>query len=174
MTVTTAEVLLRELGPEDVPAACRLVEQFDPMLVEEARETFHADLSNPQQWPGERYRLVAECAGQVVGTMGYGRGAFPSPGVLWTDWLVVDVRWRRRGVASRIYRTLESVMRDACCRKACLDVGTVYKQPDAVAFHCRHGYRIEGILQDYWSPGDDLVIMAKSLSGGATAMKSNA
>lgn len=154
------------MRPEDVTAACALVEQFDPGLVDEAREVFRRDLAHPGQWPGERYRLVAENDGALIGTMGYGRGAFPAPDVLWTDYLFVDRAHRRRGVASGIYLALEQVIRSTGCRKVYLDVGTVHKQPDAVAFHSRHGYRIEGILQDYWAPGDDLVVMAKSLLEG--------
>ncbi|MCW7988394.1 hypothetical protein XF35_24770 [Streptomyces platensis subsp. clarensis] len=160
---TAPTTVFREMRAEDVPAACALVEQFDVGLVDEARQVFLTDLAHPGQWPGQRYRMVAESEGALIGTMGYGRGAFPTPDVLWTDYLFVDRESRRNGVASGIYRALEHVIRATGCRKVYLDVGTVYKQPDAVAFHSRHGYRIEGILQDYWASGDDLVVMAKSL-----------
>jgi GNAT superfamily N-acetyltransferase len=163
MTVGIAEVQLDVMTPADLPGACELVRQFDRSLVEEAHQCFLDDLAHPAEWPTRRYRLVARFRGSVVGTMGYGPGAFVNPGVLWTDWLVVDEAWRRRGLASMIYQQLEVQLRNVGCRRVFLDVGTVFKQPDAIAFHSRHGYRIEGILQDYWDRGDDLVVMAKTL-----------
>lgn len=162
-------VELRRMGSQDVDAALELVEKFDPVLVEEAKTCFTNDIANPHTWPLERYRLVALAADRVVGTMGYGRGPWPSPGIYWTDWLVVEPAWRRRGVASMIYRELERIMRHADCRKVYLDVGTLSEQIDALAFHLRHGYGIEGMLADYWSDGQDLVVMAKELIHGTAA-----
>ena len=163
MRAVEPDLRLRRMVPTDLPAAAALVECFDRTLTAEAAEVFRSDFDRADEWPEHRYRMVAEQGGNIVGTMGYGPGGIPGPGVRWTDWLIVAPDWRRRGIASLIYLELEAVLQSAGCRKVFLDVGTVYKQPDAIAFHARHGYRIEGILQDYWGPDDDLVIMAKPL-----------
>ena len=147
----------------DIEAACELVRQFDPAIVDLAAEEFRNDLQHPAEWPKIRYRLVGERAGKILVTMGYGPGGIPSDGIRWTNWLMVHEEHRREGIASAIYRELEAMLRSINVRKVYLDVGAVYKQPDAIAFHTRHGYRIEGILYDYWPDGDDLVIMAKQL-----------
>jgi GNAT superfamily N-acetyltransferase len=158
-----SEFLLRPMRIDDLVGACELVRQFDPALVELAQAAFQDDLGLPVEWPERRYRLIAEHAGQIVGTMGYGPGAMPSDGIMWTNWLMISDQRRRTGVGSAIYTELESILQKVGCRKVYLDVGTVFKQPDAIAFHTRHGYRIEGILYDYWGSGDDLVIMSKEL-----------
>ena len=96
--------------------------------------------------------------------MGYGPGAWPAKGVYWTDWLMVHPDFRRAGVGSALSLALEQQIRMLKGRLICLDVGSVWKQADAVAFHVRHGYEVKGIVPDYWGDSDDLVIMSKRLS----------
>lgn len=167
MNAVLPEPAIRRMTAADLPRVCQIVGEFDPALVSEARGVFLADLERDDEWPRRRCRLVAECGENVVGTMGYGVGALPSDGVMWTDWLMVSRAARRGGVATALYLALEDLLRETGCEKVYLDVGTVYKQPDAIAFHARHGYRIEGILQDYWGAGEDLVVMAKRLVAGS-------
>lgn len=164
-----SEFLLRPMRIDDLADACELVRQFDPALVALAEADFRNDLEFPAEWPEHRYRLIAEDAGQIVGTMGYGCGAMPSDGIMWTNWLMISPAHRRTGIGSAIYTKLEAILQQVGCRKVYLDVGTVFKQPDAIAFHSRHGYRIEGILYDYWGAGEDLVIMAKELRSAQAA-----
>lgn len=154
----------RAMRVGDLAAACELVRQFDPLLVDLAEEDFRYDLEHPAEWPEIRYRLVGEDGGKILCTMGYGPGGFPSDGIRWTNYLMVDQEHRREGLGSAIYQELEVILRQINCRKVYLDVGTIFKQPDAIAFHSSHGYRIEGILYDYWDAGEDLVIMAKELA----------
>lgn len=156
-------VTVRWMAERDVDAALGIVEEFDAGLVDEARHTFINDLRQRNEWPVRRSRLVALAGSDIVGTMGYGPGPLPSEGVYWTDWLMVRTDSRRLGIASRLYMKIEESLRSHGCRKVYLDVGTLWKQPAAVAFHSVHGYGIEGVLRDYWGTGEDLIVMAKEL-----------
>lgn len=157
-------VRVRQMRRDDIEAAIEVVAEFDPHLNDEARSLFTQDLEQHNEWPESRLRLVAvDTSDRVVGTMGYGVGPLPTQSVRWTDWLMVSRSARRTGVGRALYAEIERNLVAIGCQRVYLDVGTVWKQPDAIAFHESCGYSIVATLTDYWAPTDDLVIMMKTL-----------
>ena len=84
--------------------------------------------------------LVAELDGEVVGLAAYQLIDVierPDP-QCWITALVVDDRYRRRGVAYALLHTIEETARDFACFR--LEVTTHPDRPDALAFYRATGF----------------------------------
>ena len=157
-----APLLIRRIKTSDLAAVLRLVLQIESSedLVVSARSQFCRELESRDF---EHARFVVEARGEIVGTMGCGRGPFPSPRALWADWLIVDAQRRRQRIASLLYGEVESFALSLGKKHLCLDIGNVCLQRAAYLFHLRNGFQIVGKIPDYWGESEDLNIMTKTL-----------
>ncbi len=87
----------------------------------------------------------------------------PSKHALWADWLIVDRRYRRCGIAYQLYMEVEKFAVNLDKRYLCLDVGNIDSERAAYLFHRRNGFHIVGKIPDYWGDREHLHIMAKYL-----------
>lgn len=159
---TSGDVLIRDFVVSDMTQTLELVTQIrsEDDLVQSAHAQFSAELKRPHDG---RIRLVATLKGAVVGTMGAGPGPWPSPHVLWADWLVVDADYRQRGIATLLYAEIEAYALRHRRRFLCLDIGNIERERAAFLFHQRNGFQIVGQIPDYWGTYEHLHIMTKCL-----------
>ena len=115
---------------------------------------------------------VIRCDGEVAGfVLVFGPGtAYDSvnyrwfsqryaAGFLYLDRIVIDDRFRRRGLASRVYDAVEADA--AAVGRLVLEVNLDPPNEPSLAFHRRRGYVEVGTLGE---PGHRVVLMAKDLS----------
>lgn len=157
------DICIRRFDESDIPALLNLVAQIASSedLTEIAHIQFSSELADPHH---EGSRFVATVDEIVVGTMGCARGPIPSRQALWADWLIVDSDYRRLGIASLLYSTIEKYAFERGKRYLCLDIGNIDKERAAYLFHLNNGFQIIGQLPDYWCDYEHLNIMAKSLT----------
>lgn len=159
------KIYVRKMTCSDIEAILELILQFEAgsTLVDDAKVQLRQELNSASK---KSVRFVACVGGKIVGTMGGGDGAFPSRRAFWADWLVVDIEFRRMGVASLLYKTLETYVRGHGVEYICLDVGNIDSERAAYLFHCRNGFHMFGQLPDYWSDFEHLSLMVKRLAIG--------
>lgn len=148
------------LQASHLPALCEIVALNDPTLPEMMKIDVMSWLSNPKK--GEGY-LTAMTDGRPVGMTGYKPDAWGVPDIGWLVWLYIDPKYKRRGIASRLFEAAQSLMKQAGVRKAYLDVGNADRQRDAIGFHEQDGFVCEGVLKDYWASGEDFLVYGKNL-----------
>ena len=101
---------------------------------------------------------VVEHHGQVVGFL-FGFIA-PSGPTGYVHLVGIDPKYRRKGVASLLYRAFEEAVREAGC--ASLKAITTLGNEGSVLFHLAQGWKSEKI-DDYAGPGRTRVVFTKSL-----------
>ncbi len=75
--------------------------------------------------------------------------------------LAVLPPYRGKGVARALLREAESLVRSRGARLMVLQVGTV--NVPAMNLYVHHGFRIEGMIGDYYGPGRDAFFMSREL-----------
>lgn len=144
---------IRRFEREDLTAIMRLVrktlgENYDPSIY----------LSLYEQWP--KGFIVAERGKRVIG---FALGALTTRRRARLLMLAVHPSFRRRGVGSAL---IDAFFREAAVRGAETVVLEVrISNKDAIRFYQRHGFRITGILDRYYSSGESAYTMQKVLSG---------
>ncbi len=106
---------------------------------------------------------VAEVDGKVVGVMGYKPDKEGAERVYWAVWLYIHPSYRRLGIATSLWKKIEEELISLNARKCYLDVGNESDQPEAVAFHKKQGFVLEGILKNYWRENEDMMIFGKEI-----------
>ena len=105
---------------------------------------------------------MAEAGGALAGYLCFG----PTPmteGTWDLYWIVTDPAFRRGGVGSRLLTALEHELRGLGARRVRIETSSTELYGAAHGFYQRHGYPVEARLRDFYRPGDDLVILYKSL-----------
>jgi uncharacterized protein len=158
--------LLRPITPDDVSVVLALndanVELLAPL--DEAR------LNQLRTWA--RHADVIVCDGEVAGfVLTFGPGtAYDSPNYRWftdrygraflyLDRIVLDDRFRRRGLGGAVYDAIEADAAPA--GRLALEVNIEPPNEPSLAFHRRRGYVEVGRLG---KPGGEVSLMVKSLS----------
>ncbi|NIA61199.1 GNAT family N-acetyltransferase [Bacillus pacificus] len=106
---------------------------------------------------------VAVVSGKIAGVMGYKPDKEGADHVYWAVWLYIDRKYMRKGIASRLWKSIEQNMIEKGARKCYLDVGNESDQPEAIAFHKKQGFELEGVMKDYWKDGEDMMLFGKRL-----------
>lgn len=163
---TRAVDLLRPITLDDLPKVLSLndanVDLLAPM--DEPR------LAQLRTWA--HHADVILCDGQVAGfVLTFGPGtAYDSPNYRWfaerygdaflyLDRIVLDDRFRRRGLGTAVYEVIEAD--PAAAARLALEVNVDPPNEPSLAFHRRRGYDEVGRLG---KPGGEVSLMVKSLS----------
>jgi ribosomal protein S18 acetylase RimI-like enzyme len=79
-------------------------------------------------------------------------------------WIAVDPRFQRFGVGKRLLADVERRIAAAGGRQIYVDTSGRADYAPTRAFYERSGFRCEARLKDYYAPGDDRLIFAKTMS----------
>ena len=134
--------------PEDAPFAARYLKRYF------ARDSLLA-----------RDRLfVTEIEGKVIGVSGYHLDHFISDYAHWLSWFIVSPDYRGEENGGSAGRMLGAVVRELKrLRAGKVFVATVGSNGRAVRFYLKHGFEVEGRLCDYYSHGEDQLILGRYL-----------
>ena len=108
------------------------------------------------------YILVAEDGSGVVGYISYG----PTPlteGTWDLYWEAVAQEKRGQGIGSALMQAAEKEIRKAKGRLALIETSSTPMYGKTRRFHLGLGYEIIARIPDFYSPGDDKLILQKQL-----------
>lgn len=107
--------------------------------------------------------FVATLGGKIVGVIGLFRDFYESDRSYWMGWFCVHKDYRRKGVGKMLLRRIENELRKKAVKKLFVNTGSAETYTDAMNFYFSNGFRLEGILRDYYSEGEDQIILSKDL-----------
>jgi ribosomal protein S18 acetylase RimI-like enzyme len=155
--------MIRPAQPDDTPALKDLTAAtgvFKPSEVEvlqDVLDDFHGQRTGP-----DHVAVVDERDGQIVGY------AYYAPDVM-TDrtwflyWIAVSKTVQARGIGGGLLRYAEDDIRRRNGRLMFIETSSLPHSELTRKFYLKHGYVINGVLRDFYSDGDDMVIFRKRL-----------
>lgn len=79
-------------------------------------------------------------------------------------WIAVDDSCRNQGVGRRLLAETEQAIAARKGRIVWVETASKEQYRPTREFYLRNGYVVEGVLQDFYAPGDDKVIFVKRLA----------
>lgn len=141
-------------------ALLRITPEFKPYEVIVAEEVIDAYLEDAN---GFGYNiLVAIDDGTVAGYICY--GSTPCTVGTWdVYWEAVDLEKRGRGIGVALTEAAEAAIIKADGRLAIIETSSTPLYENTRRFHGARGYETVARVADFYSPGDDRLIMVKRL-----------
>ena len=80
-------------------------------------------------------------------------------------WICVHPAFHGRGVAQRLQRAAEDLVRDSGGERLVLETSGRAPYARSHRFYARAGFEVQGRIADFYQRGDDCIIYVKSLGG---------
>lgn len=154
---------VRPLHAADRPqieALLRASHNFTPSEVATALEVIDEALGGDPE-----YIVNVLANGQISGYECHG----PVPltdGTFDLYWIVVDPRAQKRGFGRLLLRAAEEDVVRRGGRLLLIETSSQESYAPTINFYKRNGYRVEATVHDFYRPGDDKLIFAKTLESG--------
>ena len=153
-----------DIRPDDRDHVRRLVEStgvFSPVEIDVAVELIEDRLNRGPQ--SDYQFLFAEVDGQTVGYTCYGPIALTAASFD-LYWIAVDKTLQGRSIGRALLERTEELIRAAGGRQVYIETSNRSQYAPTRGFYLRCGYAQAALLTDFYAPGDDKVIYAKSLN----------
>lgn len=155
------KINIRPMLGEDKPALMAMLRntpEFTPQEVAVAEEVIDSYLYNPDSYN----TLVAEINKGVAGYICYGRT--PLTESTWDIyWLAVSADKRGLGVGSALTAFAEKQIGDSGGRLIIIETSSKPSYEKTRHFYIDHGYEVVCQIPDFYSPGDDKIILQKRI-----------
>ncbi len=154
---------IRPLNKEDKPGVMHILRntpEFVPVDVQVAEELIDIYLSDPV---GSGYHIFVAVTDTVVGYICYG----PTPlteGTWDVFWVAIDKDKRGQGLGRALMGFAEDKIKEAKGRLIIIETSSLPSYDRTRAFHQSVGFKIICQIRDFYSIGDNLVIMEKRLT----------
>jgi ribosomal protein S18 acetylase RimI-like enzyme len=79
-------------------------------------------------------------------------------------WIAVKRDTHAKGIGGRLLRYAEDDIRQRKGRVLFIETSSLPRYELTRKFYLKHGYEITGVLRDYYSDGDDMVVFRKRLT----------
>jgi ribosomal protein S18 acetylase RimI-like enzyme len=157
--------MIRPAIPEDTPALCALTaatgvfKPYEIDVLQEVLDDYHAGRVG-----GEHVCVVDVRDGKIVGY------AYYAPDIM-TDrtwylyWIAVDRDVQGGGIGGGLMAHMEADIRNRRGRLVLIETSSMTHSEGSRKFYQKHGYAVEGVLRDFYSDGDSMVIFRKRLEG---------
>ena len=156
------KVTIRKACAQDQKPILNLIGKHRAADARQARQTYREYFQ-----AGARPRdlvFVAEKESQIVGVSGFWYDEYSDYGVYWLNWTYVHPQHRSQGIGDLLLRHVLSALRKKRARKLFVDTSANPSYQRGLRFYLAHGFKLEGILRDYYGPGEDQIILGKELS----------
>lgn len=155
-------VILRAIEPRDRDALDRLVHSVELFSGEErivALEVVDAYLENP----GKDYHALGAFTPRDV-LLGYAcYGPTPCTSGTWDlYWIAVSGEARGRGIGTLLMEEIERRLVDQHARLVLIETSSRADYTPTRVFYERRGYHVAARVPDFYAPGDDRVIFART------------
>jgi ribosomal protein S18 acetylase RimI-like enzyme len=157
--------MIRPALPADTPtlkaltAGTGLFKPHEVEALQEVLDDYHSGRSGD-----DHVAIVEEHDGRLAGY------AYYAPDIM-TDrtwylyWIAVAKDIQARGVGGRLLAHAEADIRRRRGRLMFIETSSLAHSELTRKFYLKHGYEITGVLRDFYSDGDDMVIFRKRLDG---------
>ena len=150
---------------EDLDSVLDLIRDYERYDFEFAKRYYNVYFRKDQIADKDKV-YVAKVDRRTIGVIGFARDYFATDFSYWLGWFVVHKDYRGNKdyrVAQRLFQKVQAELVKRKIKK--LFVSTEDTNARAKSFYARNGFRAEGILRDYYSKGEDQVILSKFLPG---------
>jgi len=134
--------------------------EFKPSEVVVAEELIDSCLRDPGH--SGYYTLVAEVGSAIAGYICYG----PTPltdGTWDIYWMAVTREERGQGIGSALVEAAEKEIARAEGRLSIIETSSMVTYEKARRFYLNHGYKVIASVPDFYTAGDDKLILQKRL-----------
>ena len=157
--------MIRPATPADTPALVQLTaatgvfKRHEVDVLDELLADFHAgDM-------GEHHiAVVCEHAGKPVGYAYYAPDVM-TDGSWYIYWIAVSPTLHGKGVGREILLYAEDDIRKRNGRILFIETSSQPSYEPTRRFYLRQGYEVTGVLRDFYTDGDDMVIFRKRMRG---------
>ena len=134
--------------------------EFKPIEVEVAEEVIEAYLAHGAE---SGYHIeVAEDNGQVLGYVCFGETPC-TVGTFDIYWIAVDKTKRGQSIGRTLSDVAEKAIKDAGGRLIIIETSSVPLYENTRKFYLARGYEVIASIPDFYSAGDDKIILQKKL-----------
>jgi len=134
--------------------------EFKPSEIKVAEEVIDSYLNDPVN--SGYYILVAAETSGITGYICY--GATPMTEGTWDIyWEAVDQTKQGCGIGGALTNEAEKQIRQAGGKQAIIETSSTPTYQRTLRFHSNLGYKIIARIPDFYSPGDDKIILLKRL-----------
>jgi ribosomal protein S18 acetylase RimI-like enzyme len=157
--------MIRPALPTDTPTLKALTAQagvFKPHEIDTLQEVlddFHAGRSG-----SDHVAIVAEDGTRITGYAYYAPDIM-TDGSWYLYWIAVARDIQAQGIGGRLLDHAESDARRHNGRLMFIETSSLPHSELTRKFYLKHGYSITGILKDFYSDGDHMVVFRKRLDG---------
>ena len=157
-------VEIRPMGKTDRPAVTKILRdtpEFKPAEVVVAEEVIDSYLRDPKG--SGYYASVAESSSTVVGYICY--GPTPLTEETWDIyWIAVMAGEQGKGIGSALLTSAEDNIEEAGGRLIVIETSGLSGYEKTRRFYQEHAYEAIARLPDFYTPGDDKIILQKRLA----------
>jgi len=151
----------RAMSEKDLPKVSRLISGIfnkhdSSIAIGEIKFHFKCKKARIKDW--ENY-VVAVIGKKIAGFMGYAK----SKRVFWLSWLGVRKSCQGKGVGKVLLNYAFGEAKKARCRSFCIRCGSLPMFRKANILYRSYGFKKKFSIRDYWSKGDHLVLVSKTL-----------
>ncbi len=155
--------MIRPARPDDTPALLALTagtglfKPYEVEVLEEVLDDYHEGRSG-----ADHAAVVLERDGRIVGY------AYYAPDVM-TDrswylyWIAAEKAAQGTGVGTELMGHVEADVRARSGRVMFIEVSSMPHSELTRRFYLKLGYEVTGVLRDFYSDGDDMVVFRKRL-----------
>ena len=163
MADTQSVVLRTDVIPDDLARVEVIVRSADVFRDDEVAAALEPFRESLRMGAASGYEFVlAELAGEVVGYACY--GPIPCTVHSWDlYWIATREDHMRCGLGRRMMEAVESSIAERGGTRIYVETSSTEVFGPTRAFYERCGYAVEAVLDDYYAPGDGMVILLKRL-----------
>jgi ribosomal protein S18 acetylase RimI-like enzyme len=157
--------MLRAATPADTPALVELTagtgvfKPYEVEVLKEVLDDFHAGRMGE-----DHHAVVLEREGRVAGYAYYAPDGMGER-TWYLYWIAVSKDVQARGLGAEIMRHVEDDAKARRGRILFIETSSLPHSELTRRFYLKQGYAITGVLQDFYSDGDDMVVFRKRLEG---------
>jgi D-alanine-D-alanine ligase len=173
LTGVAHDVALRGLVPSDRPALAALVASVE--LFSGAEQVVAMEvLDSYMEHPGQDYHALGAFTHRDV-LLGYAcYGPTPCTSGTWDlYWIAVSGQARGRGVGTLLMEETERRLVEKNARLLLIETSSRAEYAPTRGFYEQRGYRVVSRVPDFYAPGDDRVMFARTFHPSVTTRRSH-
>jgi GNAT superfamily N-acetyltransferase len=158
-------MLIRPTVPEDTPLLLRLADEtrmFKPMEIQALQEVL--DDYHGGEIHNGHFTITAEIDGQAAG-FAYYAPAYMTEGSWYLYWIAVSQTIQGRGIGAQLLRHVEEHIRSLGGRMLFIETSSMAHYEPTRQFYLKKGYEVTGVLREFYTDGDDMVVFRKRMNG---------
>ncbi len=150
-------VKIRRFEKKDVKEVIRLCHSiWSDLTINELKKHFAKKIRN-----NDNNGFVAIDDNKIIGFIGFSKGYFN--GADYLDWVFVDKKYRKIGIAEKLIKEFEKDAKKRKVRR--IFSTTIRKNKSAINMHKKLGYKKVGYVWHLWEEGDKEIFYSKKLRG---------